>query len=133
MATNAAFLAAIQAISVTGVAHHYDYPPLSLNTGDLPAAFPLMPSGAMGEWITSCIATNKTRAIAFVVCVEPVGQDLQPMNYAKLAALMDNLETALDALTVSNFIEYEISTTAEFDVAGINYWAIVANISSREA
>jgi hypothetical protein len=46
---------------------------------------------------------------------------------------MDNLETALDALTIANFIEYEITTTAELAVAGGTFWAIVVEISARSA
>jgi hypothetical protein len=79
------------------------------------------------------MSLSKTRGIGFVICVEPVGQETQAVNYGKLAALMDNLETVLDAMTIANFIEYEITTTTEFAVAGTNYWSIVAEISARSA
>lgn len=131
--TNAAFLAAIQAISVTGVTKHYDYPPLSLNTGDLPAAFPLLPTAGQREPLATCMPLSKTRNIGFVICVEALGQDVQELNYGKLAPLLDYLETALDALTIANFIEYDITTTTEFAVAGNNYWTIVADIRARSA
>lgn len=132
MATNAAFLAAIQGMTVTGVKKHYNHPPPSLVEADLPAAFPLMPSASLGEWAMSCIASNKSRGIGYVICVAPLTKPTQPINYGQLAGLMDALETKLDALTVMEFIDYEITTTTEFAVAGINYWSIVATVSGRD-
>ncbi len=137
MATNAAFLSAIQGLTITGVTRHYDEPPASLSTADLPAAFPLMPSGALGEKALSCFAQNKTRSIGFVICLEAVGQGTQPQNYGLIAARMDNLETALDALeksqggTLANFLEYEMGAEI-FEVAGNAYWAIVATVNARD-
>ncbi len=137
MATNAAFLAAIQALTVTGVTRHYDEPPRRLATADLPAAFPLMPSGAIGEKSLSCYDTNKTRSIGYVVCLEAVGQGTQAQNYGLLAAAMDNMETAFDGLeksqggTLANFIEYDMAAEI-FPVAGNDYWAIVATVSARD-
>jgi len=137
VATNAAFLAAIQALIVSGVTTHFDEPPRALSTAQLPAAFPLMPSGAMGEKVLSCWSQNKTRSIGFVIAIEAVGQGTQPQNYARLAALMDNLETALDGLeksqggTLANFIEYDIAAEI-FEVAGNDYWSVVATVSARD-
>ncbi len=96
-----------------------------------------MPSGALGEKSLSCYDTNKTRSIGYVVAIEPVGQGTQAENYGQLAAVMDNMETAFDALeksqggTLANFIEYEIAAEI-FAVAGIDYWSIVATISARD-
>jgi hypothetical protein len=137
MATNAAFLTAVQGLTVTGVTRHYDEPPRQIHTAELPVAFPMMPAGGLGEKLLSCFDTNKTRRIQFVVCLEAVGQGTQPQNYGLLAAAMDNLETALDGLeksqggTLANFIEYEISAEI-FEVAGNTYWAIVADLSARD-
>ena len=46
MASYVTFLAAIQAMHVTGLTRHYEEPPGSLSTADLPAGFPLMPNGS---------------------------------------------------------------------------------------
>lgn len=137
MATNAAFLSAIQALTVTGVTTHFDQPPLSLSTAQLPAAFPLMPGGALGDKSVSCWAQNKTRNIGFVVCIEAVGQGTQVQNYARLAGVMDNVESALDGLeksqggSLANFIEYSIDADI-FEVAGNAFWAIVAQVTARD-
>lgn len=137
MPTNAAFLTAVQGINVTGVMQHFDEPPRQLLTAQLPAAFPLMPSGALGEKSLSCYDTNKTRSIGYVVCIEAVGQGTQPQNYGQLAAMMDNVETAFDGLeksqggTLANFIEYEVGAEI-FEVAGGTFWAIVSTINARD-
>ena len=98
MATNAAFLTAIRAMFVQGVTQHFREPPRQVTTAQLPAAFPLMPSGALGEKVLSCWNTNKTRSIQYIVAIEPVGQGTQSQNYDRLADMMDKLEVALRLL-----------------------------------
>ena len=132
MATNAAWVSAFQALTVTGVTRHYDEPPAAVSTADLPAAYLRQPGGDLPGLTISCKSSNKTRSIEYVLLVEPVGQGTQSQNFGALAALMDALETALDALTVSNFIEYDIEAGALVDVAGIQYWSIVANVRGRD-
>jgi len=133
--TNATFIAAIQAMTVTGVTRHYDEPPASIDIASGPCAFPLMPSADRGEMITSCVNMSKTRTIGYVIVIDATGQGTQAQNYGKLAALMDNLETALDALTPTtfNFVEYEITTSGNYPVGGSDYWAIIASIVERDA
>ena len=128
--TNAAFLAAVQAMTVTGVNRHYDEPPASVDISDGYAAFPLMPSAGLGEFALSCTDSNKTRTVGYVVIIEAAGQGTQAQNYGKLAAAMDNLEAALDGLTVANFIEYDI-TTGSYLVGESAYWSLIAEIRAR--
>jgi hypothetical protein len=133
--SNAEFLTKIQAISVTGVTRHYDEPPASIDIATGPAAFPTMPDASRGDMITSCVDMSKNRNIGFVIIVEATGQGTQAQNYGKLAALMDALETALDALTPSvfNFVEYTIGTNGNYLLGDSAYWAIVADITVRAA
>jgi len=134
LVSNAAFLAAIQAMTVTGVDRHYDFPPGSVDLSKGYAAFPLMPSSVMGERVSTCINQSKTRSIGYVVIVEATGQGTQEQNYDKLAAAMDNLEAALDALTPAtiNFLDYEMTTTGDYLIGSSAYWAVVATITARE-
>ena len=137
MATNAAFVTALQGMTVTGVTRHYDEPPASVTTADLPAAFPAMPTGEKGEYLTSCVALTKVRTMQYIILMEATGQSTQAVKYGALAAQMDNLETALEALekptgTLSNFVEYTITTTGDFLLGEHAYWAIVADVTSRE-
>jgi len=135
--TNATFLAAVQALTVTGAKRHYDEPPLKLQTAELPAVFPLMPGGGLGEKTVSCWNTNKTRRISLVLAFEPKGQGTQAQNYGKIAGHMDNLEAAIDGLersqngSLANFIEYDIEA-GFIEVGGIEYWCIVAEIQARD-
>lgn len=131
--TNAAWIEAIQGIRVEEVNRHFEYPPTSIIAADLPAAFPMMPSASLGERVVSCTDNNKIRTIQYVICVEAVGLDIQSINYNKLGEIMDNLETALDALTVVNFVDYSLSATGGFQVGGNTYWAIIAEITGRSA
>lgn len=137
MATNAEFVTALQGMTVTGVQRHYDEPPAQVTTADLPAAFPTMPEGEKGEYITSCVALTKVRRMSYVILMEATGQSTQAVKYGDLAAVMDNLETALQNLerptgTLSNFVDYVITTTGNYPVGDQDYWAIVAEVTSRE-
>lgn len=135
MSTNAEFIAAIQGLTVSGVTRHYDEPPASLDLTAGAVAFPTMPNGERGEMVTSCADMSKTRSMGYVIVLIPTGQGTQAQNYARLAALMDALEDALDALTPTmfNFIEYSISTTGNYPVGSSDHWAIIANITERDA
>lgn len=138
MATNAAFLTALQGLTITGVNRHLNTPPESVNTASLPLAFPNTLNGQMPLPVLGCYATNKIRTGQFVVVVSPTGQDTIAQIYGQLPALMDNLETALDALaknqggTLANVIEYTIDYTSDFVISGVAYWAIVADINARD-
>jgi len=131
--TNAAFLAAIQAMTVTGVDRYYDEPPASMDISDGEAAFPVMMASGLPSYVSTCASLGKTRSIGFVIVVEATGQGTQAQNYAKLAGLMDALETALDALTIANYIEYTITTTGNYNIGDSAYLAVVAEISARSA
>lgn len=132
MWTNAEFIAAIQAMTVTGVDRHYDEPPASIDISDGECAFPLMPSTEQGDYVSTCINMSKARSVGYVIVVDGTGQGTQAQNYGKLAALMDNLETALDGLN-QNFIQYSITTTGDYLIGDSAYWAIVADITVTES
>ena len=131
--TNAAFLTAVQGWTVSGVTRHYDEPPQSLQTADLPAAWPMLPSGEMlGDVSTCADGKNKTRSIELVIAIEPVGQGTNPTNYGQIAALADAIETTLDADSTFIFpLEYSIASGIR-PVAGNNYWTISAQITGRD-
>lgn len=129
--TNAAFIAAVQDLRIDGVHRHYAEPPASIDITDGPCSFPLMPSANQGDLVTSCVNMSKTRSVSFVIVVDATGQGTQSQNYDRLAGLMDNLETALDAMTVANYVDYDISTSGNFAIGDSEYWAIVTTITAR--
>jgi hypothetical protein len=131
--TYANFITAIQGMTVTGVNKHFKQPPTSIVAADLPVAFPLMPSGSLAERLVSCRDNNKIRSIGYVICIEAVGLDIQSIKYSKIGGLLDALETALDGLTIANFIDYSLTAVGGYEVAGNTYWAIMAEITARSA
>jgi len=118
-------------MTITGVDRHYDEPPASVDISSGECAFPLMMEATQGELVSTCLDMSKTRSIGYVIVIDAAGQGTQAQNYAKFAALMDNLETAIEALTIANFIDYEITTTGDYPIGGSNYWAIVATLTAR--
>ena len=130
MTTLTEFVAGIAGCSPSGVKRAYTYPPLSLSTADLKASFVMPPDSGLSTQVTTCRAGEKTRQCEFVVAVEAVAQDVQSVNYAALVTMADAVETALDALDLTTFgLTYEINTTSEIAVAGINYWGVSAMVS----
>lgn len=133
MSTFADWVSAFQSLTVSGVATHYNAPPPSVDLADGPAAFPMLPAGERGEPVGTCADMSKARRMTYVIVVAPVAQGTNAEQYAKLAALMDALETALDGLTVTNFVEYTIAARADYAIGDAMHWAIVADVTGRDA
>lgn len=125
------FVQAIQSLTVAGVARHYEEPPESLSTADLPASFPMMPRGGRERAVTTCTANDKTRSIDFIVVIEAIGQGTQASRYDQIAALADATEAAIDAADLGIFPTYTINTGI-VDVAGGSYLAITAAIETAD-
>ena len=125
MTTNAQWLAGIQAMSVTGVTKTYSYPPTSLNTADLPAAWPHQFDMSLNNIISSCSDLNKARTCNYFIALEPTPQSTQSANYETMIAMVDNLETAIQALTVMEFVTFTIRSVI-VTIAGGEYWGLEA-------
>lgn len=121
MPTNAAWVAAWQALSVTGVTTRKT-PPTSLGTSDLPALWPELPAVARNTLLVTCLAENKQRRMILHLAIEPLGQNTQAGNYTNAIALLDHLETALDAWTLTNFLDYDIALSADIQIGAVFYW-----------
>ena len=137
MVTNAQFLTAFQGFTIPGVKVKNE-PPRAINTADLPVGFPMLPRAELGGTTFSCLANNKTRSMQFVICLEAAGQGTQTQNYALLAPMLDSLESELDGLgfagggTTAIWIDYTIVSGTVVDVAGVEYWAVVADVTARD-
>ncbi len=128
MTTNAAWLAAIQAMTVTGVTRRYTYPPTSLATSDLPASWPNAFDIGRVSNVSTCVDLNKTRTCTYQIAIEPPPQNTQSANYEAAIALLDNLETALDALTIMEYVDYQIALSI-ITVGGQDYWGLEATLT----
>lgn len=127
--TATAWIAALQAMMITGVTRHYDYPPASLSTADLPALLMLnFGVSANPSTLVTC-EVQKQRTCTILIAIAPVAQGLQSTHYETYKTLSDATETAIDALTVCDFISYTMRTTTQEEIASIGYWGIIIQIS----
>lgn len=131
MTTNVQWLDAIQAMTPTGIKTVFAQRPDSLTTSQLPAAWPMLPGMERGEPVSTCVDQSKTRSLGYQVAYNAINQDTGGQNLENIAALVDNMETALDALTVMEFIEYSIDTSAEIQVGGAFFYGLEINITGR--
>lgn len=120
-------------LTITGVTRHYDNPPLSLNTADLPAAWPSIFSGGYDGYEWSCNELNETYSMSFVVACEAVNQSRMPENYELMIDIADNLRTALNGITSMLFIRPLSIQAATVTVAGNNYYGLVATVEGSNS
>ncbi len=93
--TLAAYVADLAALTVTGVTRSYSAPPVQINTADLPCMYPRLPQLADNP-VTACGQGGwPIHTAELVIMVEPLGQNLQPTNFAAVLALIDALQAAL--------------------------------------
>ena len=130
MTTYAAFVTALTGLTVTGVTRRYTEPPQSLSTADMPAQYPLLPSGD-DRPITHGQGSRpgdglETLRLDLVIAYEPVAQNTNSANFTGLLTLMDNARTAIKAMTrptrgpLTWSMRQGIAT-----LAGVEYWALV--------
>ena len=67
---------------------------------------------------SSCLETGKTRSLDLVVCIEPAGLNIASQNFDDTVAMMDYIETALDAWNIAPaqnglIVEYSLAAGGE--------------------
>lgn len=127
--TYSALMNALGNLSVTGVTRVSASAPRQLNTADLPYMFPRVPGGE------SNIAThnggrNLLRATAeLVIVIEPVLQNMNNVNVATAATLIDNLTSVLASNAPSLGLDsWSIRADQEFVGGDTLYWVLVATL-----
>lgn len=118
------------ALTVAGVTRYYDNPPDSLNTADLPAAWPFLFTGTNGDFMYSCSALNQAFTMTYDIVTEPVAQSNIGPNYQLIVDIADAALTALQAMTVMNFITFDMAIMT-ITIAGINYWGLRCNVTGQ--
>ena len=133
MTTYAAFVSALHGITVTGVSRKFDHTPQAVQTADLPAQYLRLPGGGINsETLTTCAGDGKTRTIELVIIGEPVGQGDVDTNFGAVVTLMDNLETALDALGDTMPMTTYAIRGEGMQVGDALHWGLVATITGTE-
>ena len=124
--TYAAFVTAVASISITGVARSYTSPPPQI--AELPASYPRLPQlerevvafgGASG-------IDNGTVEIVFLI--ESAMQNLNSTNFATMTALVDTIDTAYAANTLSAGIDRWTIRQEQEEFGDTVFWALVATV-----
>jgi hypothetical protein len=128
------FVDTLASIEVAGVKRRHGYPPLQINTADLPASFVRPPSSTY-EPLSTCSDTDNEMVCALAVAIEPTGQSTQPANYAKLLEIADALNVALRASrhNLGAIVTWSISAqdTEPIIVGQTAYWGVTATVTKR--
>lgn len=126
------FTDAIAALSVTGVTRKFTYPPESIGTADLPAMWPGLPRGQEGAMTFTGEGGWPALFCDLVVAIEPVAQNTQSGNYAKMITMIDNVSSVLRSTPIGRAkLNWTITGNVQVQVAGITYWAVIATIEGR--
>jgi len=89
---------AIKNMRVSGVTTILAAPPDKLDTADLPALFPLMPSQQATVGTFSSYLVPKTKQLQLALFIGPVGQSTLADDYNLTIELMDAVDDAMIAL-----------------------------------
>ena len=128
--TLAAYVADLAALTVTGVTRKYGAPPVQINTADLPCMYPRLPQLADNP-ITACGQGGwPIHTAELVIMVEPLGQNLQPTNFAAVLTLIDNLQAALQAdRPTTGKRTWQIRQEIVEHKPDTLHWAIIATVT----
>lgn len=130
----AAFTTALAALSITGVKRKFTAPPASVDTADLPAIWPGLPSAIEPQMTFATPGGWPAMKCDLVVALEPVVQNTQSANYAATVAMLDTLSGVLR--TPANHIgrgpmTWTITANVQINVSGNLYWAVIATVEVR--
>jgi hypothetical protein len=128
------FVEALAAVDVAGVKRRYKYPPMQINTADLPASFPRPPQSNYDP-MSICDDTADLIVAQLVIATEATGQNMQPTNYAAMLTMADNLNAALKSnqTTLGAMVTWVIRAqdTSPINVGGVPYWGVSATVTKR--
>ncbi len=132
MTTYTGYVGALADMVVTGVRRRYAWPPAAINSSDLPAQWPQLPSG--DEQLLMHGTDNGgdlTLSCQLVVALAPVAQNTQEANFTDTVTMLDNLTIALRALADAAFgpLTWTIQM-GSVSVAGHDYWAVLATVKA---
>ena len=128
-----AFVDGLEALVVSGVVRSYTHGPPSgaAGVGDCPAMFVHLPAMTGAPLVFGEGGGNGTLSAQVIILVEPVAQSRNPENFDAGVDMMDALEDALRGAecAIGKIASWNIRLT-ELEVAGIAYWAVIAQIEA---
>jgi len=123
----------LEALTVTGVTRKYtDGPPQALNTADLPSQWVEVPAGDQSPIAVGTGSNLSEMSCDLVIAYEAAGQGQDAAtNFSGLVDLMDNLVTALRALSLGIVRPSWSIRQGIIARAGGDYWGIVTTVTTR--
>ena len=128
------FMAALGALSVSGVTTKFNYIPGQVDTASLPLLFVRLPENNEGPLTADGEGGWPRLTAEVVIDVEPYAQNRHQQNYAATVTLIDALATALRAVAPGVVAKSKLSweTRARQDYIGETlYWLIVARVTGN--
>lgn len=126
------FIDNIEALSVTGVTRRYTQGPPASEAAGCPFQYVRYPKGEQRGIVFGEGGGPPTMTAELVICVEAVGQNVQPENFDDTVDMMDNVNTAIRAAGLcwpgKSKAEWQIRMGID-TVAGTDYWAVIATIT----
>lgn len=126
------YAAMLASLPVTGVVKAYNAPPTQINTAQLPAQWPRLPSGETQIATMTGAAGLPSLTCDLVVAVEAYGQNSQPTNYAKALTIIDALQAALTAEALDGVVDSWAMRLEVEGIGDVGYWVIVATVTGSE-
>ncbi len=130
MTTLAATVAALAALSVSGVITAQTAPPQMINVGALPLSYVRISS--MGDEVAALGGDNELRrhTLELVVIVAPVDVNTYAVAFASCVAIIDAIATALEARTIEDGWTRWTMTQEYVTVGTAQYWQVVARVEA---
>ena len=123
----------IAALAIPGVVRDYGLaPPMSLSTAGLPAKY-LSSARGTGAPIVFCEGEgSKMMVLSVIIAIEPHVQSIPEANKRNTLQMMDDayVEIMEADLALSRVVNLEIRQDI-VPMAGVEYWAVVAEITAR--
>ncbi len=127
--TLAGFVAALQALSLTGVKQFLPGPPAQLRGGDLPVCW--INSVSISEAPAARGGINwPTLTAELYVPVSPVAQDTRSANFERAVEMADTVKAALRAATLAIGQATVRAAVSIITVATVDYWGVTATVEA---
>lgn len=131
MTTLTAFVTALGNLTVTGVTRAYDEPPTSLNDADLPSMWVQLPQSDDAPLTLDGQGGWPVLRAQLIIAYQASAQSTQGANWSGTLAILDALAATLQSTAPGTLGKGKASWTVKpaiVNVAGADYWAVVADV-----
>jgi hypothetical protein len=120
-------------LSITGVTRLFDFPPVALNSADMPAQWVQFPSETEGPMTFGNHGGWPALKAQLIVAVISTIEGTQSANYTAALTMADNVLAALRGVSVSalSLGKARLTWTVNVGIVTVNesdYWAVIADV-----